>query len=801
MKRNAEIYTKDRFQLPSSSMRRSNEFGKSKKWSGSRVPRESKDISRVKRVRFADSNTVYPLSYKRDASSKPAKGTNPPRDDPKTSEYAFFKKLKEDAGQNLHSYPLHKQDSQLNKFKAGDSIGDMTNMIKHNSEELRLIFPVEKFTPIKKKFTPIDLKSIISPLGVPENSVYLLIILKFLLAYHIKGIPLFDVQNVQSVSRKLLRYDLVSVLLRRLVPDSDESNICMDPRSRHMDLNTKSPLLSSSDNNFKELPWTPKKNFMAPMHMQYLEGSSFACWPSESRESLLSKWDSKVSESFSTGYAGKVHMQYKRGDHDRVSYGGRLSSLPTKSESTFGIDLGTEFAFENYGSLALDHIPMPSKLILDYENLSSHWHSPQQSLGLSTKLSCEELDEFHDPNEPALGRERCTLLLDWDDTNMQNETKLSIASQNTALSLDSTLPTSWGDDHCSRQDSKFDSSGLCSSSFLAIYHPPLDNLQMTSKLDWSDHENLFSHRHSLQQSLGPSSKLSYKELDELHNPNESSLGRELCTLLLDGDDSNMQSELDLSNSFHNKVLNFDSTFPTSWGDDHCQNLDSKFDASGLCSSSSLTIHDSPVFTSLWDFSSESYHNHAVRRQALDDRNYLVAGLNLFPLSSPCTPNYLALADGCNFSNSYRGSSVFGSPHNHHKYCQVFREKRHPSLDALLLSSGLDYGFGWKGLSIIHSSGECHSSTYPDLQFPAKEIQGISSYQLTGDKSQRCLDSSNHIKTQTHIAQDVPNNNSFSSFSFQISLNKEWVSPLLFDKSSCDGPEGKICFGGNEGEYN
>ena len=35
--------------------------------------------------------------------------------DPKTSEYAFFKKLKKDAGLRFHSRPLQKDDSQPKK--------------------------------------------------------------------------------------------------------------------------------------------------------------------------------------------------------------------------------------------------------------------------------------------------------------------------------------------------------------------------------------------------------------------------------------------------------------------------------------------------------------------------------------------------------------------------------------------------------------------------------------------------------------------------------------------------------------
>ena len=44
-------------------------------------------------------------------------------DDPKTSEFAFFKKLKENAGHKYQSHILHKEENQSKKFKISDSSG------------------------------------------------------------------------------------------------------------------------------------------------------------------------------------------------------------------------------------------------------------------------------------------------------------------------------------------------------------------------------------------------------------------------------------------------------------------------------------------------------------------------------------------------------------------------------------------------------------------------------------------------------------------------------------------------------
>lgn len=43
-------------------------------------------------------------------------------EEPKTSEYAFYMKLRKDAGRNFHSYPHKKQDNSSNNFEANNSI-------------------------------------------------------------------------------------------------------------------------------------------------------------------------------------------------------------------------------------------------------------------------------------------------------------------------------------------------------------------------------------------------------------------------------------------------------------------------------------------------------------------------------------------------------------------------------------------------------------------------------------------------------------------------------------------------------
>ncbi|KAK9993251.1 hypothetical protein SO802_022954, partial [Lithocarpus litseifolius] len=84
----------------------------------------TKDMSCRKRVKLTDLDVNIPLSCRRNASSTPLEGRQSPRsNDPKTSEFAFFKKLKENAGHKYQSHTLHKEENQSKKFKISDCSG------------------------------------------------------------------------------------------------------------------------------------------------------------------------------------------------------------------------------------------------------------------------------------------------------------------------------------------------------------------------------------------------------------------------------------------------------------------------------------------------------------------------------------------------------------------------------------------------------------------------------------------------------------------------------------------------------
>lgn len=100
------------------------------------ICRNPKGMGRVKRVKFIIPENRSPLC--RTDASKDTGGTQARRsDDPKTAEYAFFQKLKEEAGHRFHSNPLPKQENKLKKLESNVSDKDVTGMIVQSYKNLR----------------------------------------------------------------------------------------------------------------------------------------------------------------------------------------------------------------------------------------------------------------------------------------------------------------------------------------------------------------------------------------------------------------------------------------------------------------------------------------------------------------------------------------------------------------------------------------------------------------------------------------------------------------------------------------
>ncbi|MCL7043783.1 hypothetical protein MKW94_009375, partial [Papaver nudicaule] len=123
-------------------------------------------MKRVRRVRFAETEADCPVISKPNPYTPPAKQALPPTfEEPKTSEYAFYKKLRKDAGGNFNSHTRKKQDTPVEKFEANNPIGELSST--HNpvkSDVLRRsLMPVAMVTPIKVRSPLLSRSSKLSP--------------------------------------------------------------------------------------------------------------------------------------------------------------------------------------------------------------------------------------------------------------------------------------------------------------------------------------------------------------------------------------------------------------------------------------------------------------------------------------------------------------------------------------------------------------------------------------------------------------------------------------------------------------
>lgn len=280
-----------------------------------------------------------------------------------------------------------------------------------------------------------------------------------------------------------------------------------------------------------------------------------------------------------------------------------------------------------------------------------------------------------------------------------------------------------------------------------------------------------------------------KELDEFHGQKELMLGSETHSLLLDWDFDNMKGDEILSIASPNMDLDMNSTLPISLADDYWQSGDNRFDASGLFPSSLLS------YTSLTHSYSDSYHNYDHGQHSLEERKCLVAKLHHFPLTLSYCPN---LTEYCTYDYTCKDGSIVCSPQGHHwSMSMFFNEKQHPGLEALLLSSGLDFDLRQKHFLLTDYPGEHHSSAYQALQFPQKE--GICSH-FVEDEFTSWLDNSNHKETLGCFSGDILNIGDWSSINLLMSLNKERACPLLLDKSSWAVSEAETDIDDCEGKH-
>ncbi|XP_042489861.1 uncharacterized protein LOC122069841 isoform X2 [Macadamia integrifolia] len=820
MKKISEIHIKDHFQTRKSPSTRGFNGGlSSKSLSSSWIFHEQapKDTRRVKRVRFTDPDTVYQYNCKPDASSIPSKGTQSKKfDDPKTSEYAFYKRLRVGTERNFH---FHNQDGQLKKVEASNCSGVVDHLAKYRCEDVRPLLPV--------MVTPTELRSSLCLGEASKNQVTVTIPSKHLEAPHNSHEEIFPRKrrklcqwvaetsslDVDEISSK--GYDVVSVLLQRLVPQSNASKRCMPPSSRYKGLTTRSQLIASSnsDTHFGEHPWTPtpSMHFIEPTSGLCLDDDTSECrsnkygvvtslqWDTVNSETLStrnedifdSQWGILDSDSLSTRNADRFDLQYRKVQPYCASDDENATDLHTKMKPCWFTDMEKDSLKRN-GSLPPDQVLSTKSQLIASSDSDMHFEelpwTPTPSMHFIEPTAGQHLDD--DKSERQSNKSGVITSSQWDSTNyatLSTRNTDKFDSQWDILNSDS-LSTRNADifDVQYRKVQPYCASDDENATVLQTEMKPCwftdmdrdslkrngsllqDQVPIPSKLEYSL-QNSFS---SLWDSpnFGPSDNLSFPALDEFHKKKEFAIGIEHLTQFLDHNDGDSCNSVVKASPIRTILLR----------DDHEQCL-RKFDAIGLDSLPFPAIHHSASMNSLLDFWSERFHNQAIGR-SFEENNCSVAMMNGLPLTFSCYQSYLS--QGCRLLGNYRGNGLFNCPHTRHSFTsQVFREKLCPNVDTLVQPSGLDSDFGCKSLLMNDSLGEHQSSVSPNCRFNGMQTQDVSSPILTEEQSKWSVDDSSETEMGSHFAEEIFNVHDSSSSNFRISLKRESALSLLFDKSS------------------
>ncbi|KAF5732605.1 hypothetical protein HS088_TW17G00135 [Tripterygium wilfordii] len=416
-----------------------------------RVDSPSADSIRVSYRKTAKFTDLGNGSLVEDAPLKPLESYRATGfDDPKTSEYAFFKKLKEGTSRRLHSHPSQSENLPTKKFKSSDFLRERTNTVEKSFETFRSPRPVDiahandvsfsslldnssQKTESQEKHPEIffskrqKLRQWVAESSGPEIDE---LCSKGLDRYSLDTSPLVShfslfIPFIIDLIQNFLRYDFVSVLLSRLFPETNVDTSLTYSKSMQLetDTNYKLPSSPNTDVRFEKCYRLPERNLLGQEYGLFLDDYSSSRL-NVSTKTYLSKFDS------STFLSNYYHLQNKIREPD-YEFGERSPILYTHCDSDVG------FPLKRDGYHFLKHL--------------------------------NQLDGYQYPNESVLETEPHALLLGWDFESRINERNLSITSENEELSLYPNSSTSWSNVHQNIMDNGCGANGLCMSSFFPFY--------------------------------------------------------------------------------------------------------------------------------------------------------------------------------------------------------------------------------------------------------------------------------------------------------------------------------------------
>ncbi|KAF3945616.1 hypothetical protein CMV_028025, partial [Castanea mollissima] len=316
-------------------------------------------ISCRKRVKLTDLDVNIPLSCRRNASSTPLEGRLSPRfDDPKTSEFAFFKKLKENAGHKYQSHTLHKEENQSKKFKISDCSGEGNSPEAYTTSAGGQHGHGEIFSKKRHKLRK----------WVVETSY----------------------PHIEELCSK-----------GRLFPESNKNSGFKKSKSREVDIDTKSQFLTSLElhSQLKKLSHMPVKNYMELDHVSHLDDGPSSCWLNRSPEWVLSNFYTPPID------ASIACLEYEMRETD-YEVGGRSPVLCTQCDSTYG------FQSKRYGSLAYNHLKelddlhYPKKCLINSGSnpLLLGWDFGRSTEERNSSNTCQNTElSVYSPSSSSLG--------------------------------------------------------------------------------------------------------------------------------------------------------------------------------------------------------------------------------------------------------------------------------------------------------------------------------------------------------------------------------------------------------------
>ncbi|CAI9770614.1 unnamed protein product [Fraxinus pennsylvanica] len=427
------------------------------------------DTSKIKRVRFADPEMDKLPNDAQGVSSRKYEVTQSTKSDaPKTSEYAYFKKVKNSAG-CVNSYATHREDERMESSKCNDRSGETSNAsatMNARNEAFRLTFPEglprptdhhtflspsvgecnelnqlrgkdipNNVKPIDQNlcFSPIEGTSVNSGSQCTEKGIFYAKRQKLLQC--VADASFCDIEKLHAKG-----FNLVSSLLSRLFPKGNE-NDDSTPSKVDMDSNRKDPTFWDSDDLEKGLHLA---------HTRHWDKDIPDIHSGRLGETVLSKWNTSVSDFPPCKYDVETHL------------GDELVNLNCSSESDMIRNLYTQHG--------------------------SFFCLPIERYGYASSCHLEELDELCCPIEYSRS-EPHRLLLEREEDKVDS----SIINQDISKNL---FPgwDSWKIDHSKGMDNTVDAKALCPSSLRSKYYLDFHSLpnyystrQATS---WNvDHQN------------------------------------------------------------------------------------------------------------------------------------------------------------------------------------------------------------------------------------------------------------------------------------------------------------------------